>query len=79
MLPQGKQLCTTIIGDCASSLPDADVGTVAQCIQEEADTGISTCGCYHRRWSSSSDCTTSDSDVVIDRRLNICGPRTADW
>ena len=28
-LPQGKQLFTTILGDCESSLSDADVGTVA--------------------------------------------------
>ena len=39
-LPQDKQLFTTIIGDCASSLPDADVGEVAPCIQEEADTRL---------------------------------------
>ena len=32
-LPPGKQLFTTILGDCASSLPDADVGAVAPCTQ----------------------------------------------
>ena len=58
-LPQGKQLFTTLLGDCASTLPDADVGAVAPGTQEESDTRVfSTCGCYHRRWSSSSVCAS---------------------
>ena len=40
MLPQGKQLFTTILGDCASTLSDADVGAVAPCIQEESELDI---------------------------------------
>ena len=40
MLPQGKQLFTTILGDCASTLSDADVGAVAPCTQEESELDI---------------------------------------
>ena len=39
-LLQGKHLFTTLLGDCACSLPDADVGAVAPCTQEEADTRL---------------------------------------
>ena len=34
-LRQGKQLFTTLLGDCASSLSDADVGRVAPCSHKE--------------------------------------------
>ena len=66
MLPQGKQLFTTILGDCASSLPDVDVGTVTPCTQEESDTRLflheaATTVAGHRRVIV----RTSDSDVVL--------------
>ena len=40
MLPRGKQLLATILGDCASRLSDADVGTVDPCSHTETDTNI---------------------------------------
>ena len=65
-LPQGKQLFTTILGDCASSLPDADVGAVAPCTQEEYVTRIflhvaATTVAGHRRVIV----RTSDRDVGV--------------
>ena len=66
MLQQDKQLFTTILGDSASSLPDADVGAIAPCTQEESDTrrvlhvATTTVACYRRVMVR-----TSDSDVVL--------------
>ena len=64
-LPPGKQLFT-ILNDCASPLPDADVGAVAPCTQEEADTRLflhvaaNTVASRGRVMVQ-----TSDSDVVV--------------
>ena len=65
-LPQGKQLFNTSLGDCASSLPDADVGPVAPCTQEESATRLflhvaATTVAGHRRVIVG----TSDSDIVV--------------
>ena len=71
-LPQGKQLFTTILGDCASSLPDADVGAVAHYIQVESVTRLflhvaATTVAGHRRVIV----RTIDSDVV-DLVVSTC-------
>ena len=65
-LPPGKQLFTTILNDCASLMPDADVSAVALCTQEEADTRLFlhvavTTVAGHRQVMVQ----TSDSDVVV--------------
>ena len=39
-LPRGKYLFTTLLGDCASSLPDADVCAVDPCTQEKLTLGF---------------------------------------
>ena len=66
ILPPGKQLFTTILNDCASLMPDADVSAVAPCTQDEADTRLflhvaATTVAGHRRVMV----RTSDSDVVV--------------
>lgn len=63
---QGKQLFTTILGDCVSSPSDTDVDAVAPCTHEEADTRIflhvnAATLAGHRRVIVRS----SDSDVVV--------------
>lgn len=63
---QGKQLFTTILGDCASSPAGADVDIVAPCTHEEADTRLflhvnAATLAGHRRVIVRS----SDSDVVV--------------
>ena len=65
-LPQSKHFFTTILGDCTSSLPGADVGAVIPCTQEGADTRLflhvaATTTAGHRRVMV----RTSDSDVVV--------------
>ena len=65
-LPDGKQLSTTILEDCASSPPDQDVSTLAPCNQEEADSRIF----LHVAAATSSGhqkviVRTTDSDVVV--------------
>ena len=65
-LPQDKQLFTTILGDCASSLPDSGVSAVVPSTQEEANTRLFLCVAAttvagHRRINI----RTSDSDVVV--------------
>ena len=39
-VPQGKQLFTTVLGDCASSPSGVDVNALTPCTHEEADTRI---------------------------------------
>ena len=65
-LSQGKQLFTTILGDCASSSTVADVGALIPCTHQEANTRIflhvtEAASAGHRRVIV----RTTDSDVVV--------------
>ena len=64
--PQGKQIFTIILGDCANALSDANVDAVATCTQNKSDTRLflhmaaTTVAGYRRVLVR-----TSDSDVVV--------------
>ena len=65
-VPQGKQLFTTVLGDCASSPSGVDVGALTPCTHEEADTQIflhvaAAASDGHRRVMI----RTTDSNVVV--------------
>lgn len=75
-LPRGKQLFTTILGDCASTSADADVDAVAP---------LHTRGSRHKDFLHVAAATAAGHRRVIVRTvdssaecLGICGPRTAD-
>ena len=65
-LPDGKKLFTTVLDNCVSSPPKADVSTVSPCKQEEANTRIflhvaAAASCGHRQVIL----RTTDSDVAV--------------
>ena len=80
MLSRGKQLFTTILGDFASSLSDADVGTAAPCSHKETGTRLflhvaATTIAVHYRVIVR---TSKFKQYCSSRRLDIDGHRTAD-